>query len=69
MKQAALAARQGHCKAVSIIASRVKILGPEFRKGGFITDPQIAQCLLAEPGNDQFTPNALPGSVDVHTNM
>jgi hypothetical protein len=67
-KQAALAARQGHCKAVAAIAVRVKMLAPDFRKGGFIADPQIAQCLLAEPGTDQFTPNGQPGSVNTSTN-
>jgi hypothetical protein len=67
-KQAAMAARQGHCKAVAAIAIRVKLLAPEFRKGGFVSDPQIAQCLLAEPGTDQFTPNGLPGTINTQTN-
>ena len=44
-RQAAVAARVGHCVAVAVIAERVARIAPAFRSRGFAADPEIERCL------------------------
>ncbi len=43
--QASVAARAGHCSAVSSLAARVATRDRSFRHGGFVVDTAIVRCL------------------------
>jgi hypothetical protein len=62
-RQAALAAREHHCKAVKAIAKRIQQMDDSYVRTGFVTDAAIKACLdEGKPAStaEQKKPEAKP---------